>query len=82
MRSFSDIIQAFGGVVPFRDAMGLPDVNARQMKQRDSIPDGYWSRVVAEATARNIEGVSLDVLAEIAAGKLKQKFPARAEAAQ
>lgn len=70
MNSFSDIIAAFGGVVPFRDAMGLPDLNARQMKLRDSIPAGYWPRVVREASLRDIDGVTLEKLAELAQAKM------------
>lgn len=50
--------------------MGLPDVNARQMKQRDSIPAGYWPRVVQEARQREIDGVTFEKLAELAAAKM------------
>jgi hypothetical protein len=82
MNSFSDIIAAFGGVVPFRDAMGLPDVNARQMKQRDSIPAGYWPRVVDEAAKRSLDGVTLEALAEIARAKLDEATRAKVGAAQ
>lgn len=71
MQSFSDVIAAFGGVVPFRDALGLPDVNARQMKQRDSIPAYYWPRVVKEATSRKLKGVTLENLARIAQEKFE-----------
>lgn len=81
MQSFSDVIAAFGGVVPFRDALGLPDVNARQMKQRDSIPAGYWPRVVAEATARGIDNVNLELLARLAAAKLDDANRAKQETA-
>jgi hypothetical protein len=80
MRSFSDIIAAFGGVVPFRDALNLPDVNARQMKQRDSIPAGYWPRVVAEAKHRQIPGVTLEVLAILAKAKLDASHAKRGAA--
>lgn len=69
MKSFSDIIAAFGGVVPFREAMGLEDVNARQMKQRDSIPARYWAKVVAAANERSLEGITLEVLADLAQSK-------------
>lgn len=82
MNSFSDIIAAFGGVVPFRDAMGLPDVNARQMKQRDSIPAGYWPDVVRAASERCIEGITLERLADLAKAKLDETSRAKAEAAQ
>ena len=71
MQSFTEVIEAFGGVVPFRNAMGLPDVNARQMKLRDSIPAGYWPRVVALAQERGIEGVDLETLARLAQEKLE-----------
>lgn len=82
MQSFSDIITAYGGVVPFRDAMGLPDVNARQMKQRDSIPAGYWPRVVETAAEAKIDGVTLELLARLAAAKLDETNRAKLEAAQ
>jgi hypothetical protein len=82
MQSFSDIIAAFGGVVPFRDALGLPDVNVRQMKQRDSIPAGYWPRTVEEAAKRSIEGVTLELLARLAAAKLDEAHRLKMEAAQ
>lgn len=80
MKSFSDIIAAFGGVVPFREAMQLRDLNARQMKQRDSIPAGYWPKVVAAANERNIDGVTLSVLAELAQEKLKKAARSKADA--
>lgn len=82
MNSFSDIIAAFGGVVPFREAMGLPYVNASQMKQRDSIPAGYWPKVVDEAARLGIEGVTLETLAKLAAAKLDEANRAKMEAAQ
>lgn len=82
MQSFSDVIAAFGGVVPFRDALGLPDVNARQMKQRDSIPPGYWPRIVEVARERELDGVTLEVLADLAKAKLDETVRAKLEAAQ
>lgn len=77
MDSFKGIIDAFGGVVPFRHAMGLKDLNARQMHLRNSIPPGYWPRVVDEAKLRNIEGVTLEALAGIAKAKLEESLRAK-----
>ncbi len=82
MQTFADIIAAFGGVVPFRDAMGLPDVNARQMKHRDSIPPGYWPRAVEAAKERQVEGVTLELLASIAEAKLDGATRAKLGAVQ
>lgn len=72
----------FGGVVPFRNALGLPDVNARQMKFRDSIPPGYWPRVVEAAKERQIKGVTLEALAVLAQAKLVESGAKSAEPAQ
>lgn len=79
MNSFSDIIDAFGGPVPFRDALGISDVHSRQMKLRDSIPAGYWPRTVQAAKELSIEGVTLAAMAEIASAKLEQAARAKAE---
>lgn len=70
MQTFTDIIEAFGGPVHFREALSISDVHARQMKLRDSIPAGYWPRTVEAARERDIEGVTLEVLAELAKKKL------------
>jgi hypothetical protein len=77
MRSFTEIIEAFGGVVPFRDAMHLPDVNARQMKLRDSIPPAYWPQVVGAASERGINGVNYETLAKLAAAKRPRRADAQ-----
>ena len=78
MRTFSDIIDAFGGPAPFRDAIAISDVHARQMKLRDSIPAGYWPRTVKAALVRGVEGVTLEVLAELAKNKLDEAAGAKA----
>ncbi len=67
MNSFSSVIDAFGGPAKFGDAIGIPDSHARTMKARDSIPADRWSKVVAAAEERGVEGVTLEKLAELAA---------------
>lgn len=72
MDSFAQIIDRFGGAPAFGKAVGIPDSHARAMKARDSIPDGYWSRMVAAAAENSIEGVTLELLAELAEVKLRE----------
>jgi hypothetical protein len=78
MDSFSDIIDAFQGT--FGEAIGVPDSHARAMKARDSIPDGYWSRTVVAAAAKRIEGITLELLAKLAAAKLEKALRAKESA--
>ncbi len=61
--------------------MGLPDINARQMKARDSIPPGYWPRLVEAAVECGVADVTLEKLASIAKAKLDEANRAKSEAA-
>lgn len=78
MNSFAEIIDAFGGTSSFGEAVGIPDSHARAMKARNSIPDGYWMRVVEAARERDIGGITLESFAELASARLRE----RVEAAQ
>lgn len=72
METFSDIIAAFGGAARYADAIGIPGFHAQSMKHRDSIPPAYWADTVSAAATREIEGVTLEKLAEIAKAKRPQ----------
>lgn len=65
--SVDAIITAFGGVSRFGTAVGTTPQAASNMRARGSIPAERWTRVVAEAAARGIPGVTLEALATIAA---------------
>lgn len=67
--SFSAVIDAFGGAGPFGAAIGVNDSHARTMKARDSIPWTRWQDTVKAAAERNIEGVTLERLADMATVK-------------
>lgn len=69
METFEQVIQAFGGPTKYAEAIGIKHFHAGTMKQRDSIPPAYWADTVKAARARDIEGVTLEKLAEIAKGK-------------
>jgi len=66
MRTFDDVITAFGGPARFAEAIGIKPFHAQTMKTRGSIPPGYWVRVVKAAGARGIKGITPESLAKIA----------------
>lgn len=67
MQTVAHIIQAFGGPTSFARAIGTTQQNATNMKDRGSIPPGFWKAIVDEANRRNIEGLTLEALADLAA---------------
>lgn len=72
METFEDIFAAFGGPARYADAIGIRDFHAQTMKQRGSIPPAYWSDTVKAANERDIEGVTLERLAQMAKAKRPQ----------
>lgn len=69
MDTFQAVIDAFGGPTKYADAIKIPGFHAQSMKTRGSIPPAYWADTVSAATERNIEGVTLEKLAELAKEK-------------
>lgn len=54
-------------VANFARDLGITVEHAAAMKRRNSIPAAHWRAVVAGAEARGIEGVTLELLADLAA---------------
>ena len=72
MNSFRDII----GLWPSCEALGA-DLNengnaVRKWRLRDSVPPSHWAAVVASANSRGIEGVTLNLMAELASRPRKR----------
>lgn len=65
------LINRWPALSAFADDIGVPYVTAKAMRRRGSIPAAYWLRVVECARARNLDGVSLEILAEMAAKSLE-----------
>ena len=62
----SEIIDAFGGPTSFGKVCGFernPASRGSDMRQRGSIPPAYWSRIIEEASRRNIAGLTYEALA-------------------
>lgn len=66
MRTFDDVIRAFGGPASFARAIGIEPFHGQTMKTRGSIPPKHWPAVEEAAERLNIEGISKEVLADMA----------------
>lgn len=69
IRSFSDLISRWPSIGAYADDMGLKYVTAQMQRYRDSIPATYWPAVVKVAKKRGISGVTLELLASLAADR-------------
>jgi hypothetical protein len=71
METFSSIISLWPSHAPLAEDMGVPPGHIAVWKRRNSIPARYWTRLVAGASKRDIEGVTLEALARIAERNLE-----------
>lgn len=67
MKSYRDVIRAFGGPSEFAAAIGANANTARSWLHRDSVPPEWWVAVVKAARAKRIRGITFEVMAIIAA---------------
>ncbi|WP_172822725.1 carph-isopro domain-containing protein [Paramagnetospirillum marisnigri] len=67
MKTFADIIALWGTATALAADIGETGLNVRAWRNRNSIPASRWLDVIAAAKRRGIEGVTLDVLARLAA---------------
>lgn len=72
MRTFSDIIDLWPNPAPstLGDDIGEEPATVRQWRNRNTLPPRVWTRVVAAAVRRDIEGVTFETLASIAARQM------------
>jgi len=67
VRTFSEVIELWPSSEDVAADLGASGERVRKWKARNSIPGEYWQALTAAALKRNIEGVSLEVLAHLAA---------------
>ena len=71
METFSSIIGLWPSAEQLAADLNItgqnPGVTVRAWKRRDSIPPEYWNDIVAAAESRGFEGITLELLASIAA---------------
>lgn len=67
VQTFTDIINAWEKPGLLAEDIGEEVGTVRQWRNRDTFPDRVWKAAVAAAARRGIEGVTLELLASIAA---------------
>lgn len=74
MDDWKSIIVALGGTGAVAAALGQSDstVSGWQSPERRGIPAAHWSAIVALACDRSVPGVTLEVLAALAAREVAE----------
>jgi len=68
MRTWSQLIYAWGGSGKFADDLGIPRGTAAAMLHRNAVHSRYWSDIVAKAPWAGLEGVTFELLASLQTG--------------
>lgn len=69
MNSFRDVIAAWPRLKDFAADIGVTENYAAQMKHKDMIRAPYFAAVVAAASRRGLDGITLLRLCELAEAK-------------
>lgn len=77
MKTNRDVIDSWPSHAEFEQAAKCGAGGAAKLKHRNSIPSKYWLGIVEGAVEQGIEGVTLKLLAELAAngGELPEPAP-------
>lgn len=67
MKDVAEIIDALGGNAALAGKLGVTPSGVSEMKRRGRIPPRYWLAITKIAAEDRVSGISLDVLATIAA---------------
>ncbi len=67
MQTFTDVINRWEKPSDLAEDLGEEVGTVRQWRNRDTLPDRVWKATVEAAERREFRGVTLEVLAEIAA---------------
>ena len=76
MQSFSDVLQRWPDRASVAVDCGVTYGVVKQWERRDSVPAAYWPALLEGARRRNIEGLTAEVLADLAAQSRDEKATA------
>lgn len=62
MNSYRDLIDRYGSIGNFANAIGVEYVTAQMMRYRDSISSDYFEAIVGSAAERGFEDVTMSKL--------------------
>lgn len=71
MQTFASIINRWETPAQLAEDIGEEVGTVRQWRNRDTLPDRVWKKTVEAAQTRGFEGVTLEVLADIAANQAR-----------
>lgn len=69
MKTWSDLIRAWGGPHKFAKSIGVSDASARMMSHRNNVQSDYWPIIVARAPQAGLDGITYEVLTALKRGK-------------
>lgn len=69
METYTDVCALWEDDEALAADVGASEGAVQKWRLRDKIPAGWWQALVDAAVRRNLKGVTLDALAEIAAKK-------------
>lgn len=73
MVTVEQVFEVLGGPVAVGTLLNISTQAASNMKSRRSIPGKYWKAIAEEAKAKGNETVTLEALAELAAGEPNER---------
>lgn len=74
IQSFADLLKLWPSAGELASDLDVKEVTARAWRRR-GVPSEYWLALVEAAQARSIEGVTLDLLAKLAALQAGRPLP-------
>ncbi len=67
IQSFPELLKLWPTISALAEDLGVKYLTARGWQQRGAVPAEYWLGLVASAEKRDIEGVTLELLAKLSA---------------
>lgn len=68
--TWPDLIDLWPSAADFSRDIGAPPDSGRAMRRRGAVNVRHWAKIVRAAEARGINGITLELLAEIGAGRM------------
>jgi hypothetical protein len=69
MKTWQDLINAWGGPSQFADSIGVSVDAAYKMRQRGFVNHVHWTRIVARAPHAGLQGITLEFLLTLESGR-------------
>ena len=75
MRTWTQLIEAWGGSGKFAKDLGIPRGTAAAMMHRNAVHSRYWPDIVARARYAGLEGITFELLVSLQTGHVTEGKP-------